>query len=185
MAAAPKRPPVDSAEVEALFRSHYEELLRYLSRITGDPDRAADAAQEAFRRMLRSPPRHENPRGWLYRVATNIVREKARTRARRRQLLEEQPWSVTPPAPRTPEDELARRRRADAVRSALEELRERDRAILLMREEGFTHREIAEAVGTTTASVGTLVARALDRLARALESPRTSPDTPPNGRNDE
>jgi DNA-directed RNA polymerase specialized sigma24 family protein len=37
-----------------------------------------------------------------------------------------------------------------------------------MREEGFTHREIAEAVGTTTGSVGTLIARALDRLAERL-----------------
>jgi DNA-directed RNA polymerase specialized sigma24 family protein len=37
-----------------------------------------------------------------------------------------------------------------------------------MREEGFTHREIADAVGTTTKSVGTLIARALDRMAGAL-----------------
>jgi len=40
--------------------------------------------------------------------------------------------------------------------------------VLLMREEGFAHREIAEAVGTTTASVGTMIARALDKLARLL-----------------
>ena len=51
--------------------------------------------------------------------------------------------------------------RASAV---LDALSERDRAILLMREEGFKHREIAEAVGTTTKSVGTLIARALDRV---------------------
>jgi DNA-directed RNA polymerase specialized sigma24 family protein len=37
-----------------------------------------------------------------------------------------------------------------------------------MREEGFSHREIAQAVGTTTGSVGTMVARALDKLSAAL-----------------
>jgi DNA-directed RNA polymerase specialized sigma24 family protein len=37
-----------------------------------------------------------------------------------------------------------------------------------MREEGFAHREIAEALETTTGSVGTLLARALDRLASRL-----------------
>jgi DNA-directed RNA polymerase specialized sigma24 family protein len=37
-----------------------------------------------------------------------------------------------------------------------------------MREEGFAHREIAEAVDTTTGSIGTIVARALDKLAAEL-----------------
>jgi DNA-directed RNA polymerase specialized sigma24 family protein len=46
-----------------------------------------------------------------------------------------------------------------------------------MREEGFAHREIAEAVGTTTGSVGTLIARALDRLAQQL--PLDAEDGPP------
>jgi DNA-directed RNA polymerase specialized sigma24 family protein len=38
-----------------------------------------------------------------------------------------------------------------------------------MREEGFAHHEIAETVGTTTKSVGTMIARALEKLARHLE----------------
>jgi DNA-directed RNA polymerase specialized sigma24 family protein len=45
----------------------------------------------------------------------------------------------------------------------------------LLREEGFTHREIAEQVSTTTKSVGTLIARALDRVSKvALTPERTS-----------
>jgi DNA-directed RNA polymerase specialized sigma24 family protein len=35
--------------------------------------------------------------------------------------------------------------------------------------EVFSHREIAEAVGTTTGSVGTMIARALDKLATRLQ----------------
>ena len=50
----------------------------------------------------------------------------------------------------------------------LDALNEKERTMLLMREEGFTHREIAEAVGTTTKSVGTMVARALRKLASEL-----------------
>jgi DNA-directed RNA polymerase specialized sigma24 family protein len=37
-----------------------------------------------------------------------------------------------------------------------------------MREEGFSHKEIADAVGTTTGSVGTLIARALLKFADAV-----------------
>jgi DNA-directed RNA polymerase specialized sigma24 family protein len=39
-----------------------------------------------------------------------------------------------------------------------------------MREEGFAHHEIADAVGTTTGSVGTMIARALNKLAGELAS---------------
>ena len=70
-----------------------------------------------------------------------------------------------------PEDPAARVVRDEErrmVRGALAELSEKERAVLLMREEGFAHREIAEAVGTTTGSVGTMIARALDKLARRL-----------------
>ena len=46
------------------------------------------------------------------------------------------------------------------------------RLVLLMREAGFRHRESAEAVGTTTKSVGTMIARALRKLA-AQATPTT------------
>jgi RNA polymerase sigma factor (sigma-70 family) len=58
--------------------------------------------------------------------------------------------------------------RVRRVHAALARLSTRDRTVLLMREEGFAHREIAEAVDTTTGSIGTIVARALDKLAAEL-----------------
>jgi DNA-directed RNA polymerase specialized sigma24 family protein len=62
------------------------------------------------------------------------------------------------------------------VRRALAALSERDRTALLMREEGFSHEEIAAAVGTTTKSVGTVVARALRKLAAELPLPLDGED---------
>ncbi len=47
-----------------------------------------------------------------------------------------------------------------AVRRALDGLDARDRELLLMREEGFSYREMAEALDIPEASVGTLLARA-------------------------
>ena len=76
---------------------------------------------------------------------------------------------VPQPEP-NPEAAAIRSERAACVRTALAALSEKERSVLLMREEGFKHREIAEAVGTTTQSVGTLVARALDKLAGQLAS---------------
>lgn len=156
-------------DIEQLFHDHHASLLRYLLRLTGDLDAAQDAAQEAFVRLAERPPRGDQPRAWLFTVATNVVRKRANTRRRRRVLLESAPSRV--PAPQVPADPAAlfeaneRRRR---VRAALDQLTLRERTVLLMREEGFTHREIALAVGTTTGSVGTLIARSLDRLALQL-----------------
>lgn len=154
-----------------LFEAHYDELRRYLVRLTGDPGVAEDASQEAFIRLVeRLPDEAENPRAWLYTVATNAARDTLRERTRRGRLLREKADRVPRPRPRPdPSEELGRRETRRRVRRALDRLPERDRTMLLMREEGFRHREIAEAVGTTTKSVGTMIARALEKLARELE----------------
>ena len=154
----------------ALFAAHHAPLVRYLTRLTGDGDAAADAAQEAFVRLIARPPADAaEPRAWLFTVATNVVRETGRTRGRRERLLAAAPDRA--PMGDAPRDPLAAAEAGDqraAVRAALATLSEKERRALLLREEGFAHREIAEAVGTTTGSVGTLLARALDKLALAL-----------------
>jgi RNA polymerase sigma-70 factor (ECF subfamily) len=156
-------------DATALFREHHAPLVRYLVRLTGDPDLAADAAQEAFARLVSHPPRDERPRAWLFTVATNVVRATANRANRRRRLLEGGvARAPAADAPERPDEGLERSERRHAVRAALDSLAEKERTVLLMREEGFAHREIAEAVGTTTGSVGTLIARALDKLAERL-----------------
>jgi RNA polymerase sigma factor (sigma-70 family) len=148
---------------------HHPELYRYLVGLTGDADLAADAAQETFTRLLEKPPSGDRHRAWLFTVATNVVRAWSNRRKRRGELLgddlERAAISDPPPGPdaRAESNELRQ-----VVRNALDDLSEKERTVLLMREEGFSHREIAEAVGTTTGSVGTMIARALDKLAETL-----------------
>jgi RNA polymerase sigma factor (sigma-70 family) len=158
-----------TADAAQLFDEHHASLFRYLLRLTGDADLAHDAAQEAFTRYVLKPPRNEQPRAWLFTVATNVVRAWANTRQRRRTLLAggAARAPVADPTPDPEQAALAEERRV-AVRRALDTLSDRERSVLLMREEGFTHREIAAAVGTTTGSIGTMIARALDKLAVAL-----------------
>lgn len=159
---------VDSA---ALYREHNEALVRYLTNLTGDRDSAADAAQEAYVRLLSQPPQHgDNLRAWLYTVATNVVRDgwkKQQTALRLVQNADNVPTPAPAPDPHALVEQQERRQLAKRV---LKKLSLRDRTVLLMREEGFSHKEIAEAVETTTKSVGTLVARALRKFAHELES---------------
>ena len=157
-------------DVASLFADHHASLFRYLARLTGDPDLAEDAAQEAFVRLVERPPTPDNMRAWLFRVGTNAARLSARTGGRRRRILEGAPERApVGDAPLLPDAAAEQQEVRAKVRDALSQLPERDRVMLLMREEGFSHREIAEAVGTTTGSVGTMIARALARLAPILQ----------------
>lgn len=157
-----------------LFEQHHGALFRYVMRLTGDVDAAHDAVQETFTRLIARPPRHDNPRAWLFTVATNIVRASVNRNARQRELLVAHAERAPVPAALPQPDESALQSEdIRRVRAALDVLPERERVILLMREEGFTHREIAQAVGTTTGSVGTMIARAMDRLAMLLPLDRS------------
>jgi RNA polymerase sigma factor (sigma-70 family) len=141
-------------------------LYRYLVRLSGDADVAADAAQEAFVRLLERPPAGTAERAWLFKVGTNYVLDGRRTAARRERLLGGRADHAMGDSPRDPQSTLEADERRRVVLTALARLSDKERVAILMREEGFAHREIAEAVGTTTGSVGTLLARALTRLAR-------------------
>jgi RNA polymerase sigma-70 factor (ECF subfamily) len=153
-----------------LFAAHHAALRRYVARFAGDPDLAEDVVQETFIRLAQHPPTDPTGiRGWLFTVATNLARDALKIRGRRQRLLADRGnWDDQVDPASDPAEALEREEARERVRRALSELSEKERILLLMREEGFKHREIAEAVGTTTASVGTLIARALVKLAGRL-----------------
>jgi RNA polymerase sigma factor (sigma-70 family) len=157
-------------DVERLYQKHSLELFRFLHRFCGDQEAAADAVQETFLKLLeRRPPRGDRIRGWLFRVGCNLVMDVGRTRRRRLRLLESDPVSLpVAAAPPDPEVELERKERRKEVRMALEALKPRDRMVLLMGAEGFTHREIAEAIDVNPKAVGSILNRAQAKLAAAL-----------------
>jgi RNA polymerase sigma factor (sigma-70 family) len=141
------------------------ELRRYVHRLTGDPDVAEDVAQEAVLRLVRAQEEAEvrAPRAWLYRTATNMVRDQARHDAMRRR----RPVPVDTDTAPTPEQDFERAETIRQVRDALARIPPRDRELLILRESGFRYREIAGVIGVQTQSVPVLAARALERFRRA------------------
>jgi RNA polymerase sigma factor (sigma-70 family) len=156
-------------DAQRLFDDHAAALYRYLVRLTGDPDLAADGVQGAFLRVIEGRAQRDIERAWLFKVATNLVLEELRANSRRARLAKDNvhrfPVGDMPPDPHERMESLERHERAF---KALGVLSDKERSAVLMREEGFSHNEIANAVGTTTGSVGTLIARALLKFADAV-----------------
>jgi RNA polymerase sigma-70 factor (ECF subfamily) len=148
-------------QVAALFRAQHQRLFRLLHRMSGDPDLAADIAQEAFVRMYSRGSLPGSPEGWLVTVALNLFRNERTTGARRRQLMTpHRAAGVLGDAPPTPAQSLDAAETENRVRQALHNLPERDSALLLMRAEGYSYREMAAVLGFNESSLGTLLARA-------------------------
>jgi len=160
-------------DVDRLFREYHAPLVRYLTRRLGDRDWAEEVAQETFLRALRQDGLR-NERAWLFAVATNLVRDGARQESRRRRHLEllRAEAEAAPRMVESPDSAMERAEDAAAARRALEQLAERDREALLMREEGLSYPEIAEALGLSVGSMGTTLARARRRLVVAFEGLR-------------
>jgi RNA polymerase sigma-70 factor (ECF subfamily) len=152
---------------EALYDTVYPSLFRYCNRLTGDPDQAEDLAQEAFFRLLDrgAEGTEAGLRSWLFMVATNLVRDRSRTKETRRRILAGFPPPENIPGP---DRDLARAEDIARVRKALDVLSERDKEMLLLRQEGFSYKEIAEVAKVSHRSVGTILARALQRFAEEM-----------------
>lgn len=138
------------------YREHAPVLLRYLRRLT-DRDSAEDLLQDTFERATRAgrSPAGSELRPWLYRIATNLVVD----RARRRRLLSFVPFSGREAGGGSAFDSTA-----DAVKRALAAIPSEQAAVLVLRlHEGFSRAEIAGLLQVSERTVK-------DRLERGRQS---------------
>jgi RNA polymerase sigma-70 factor (ECF subfamily) len=161
---------LDEAAFSSLYRGASRALWSYVYRVTGNAADADDIVQEAFLRLLRTDlgPTEEDRRRYLYRVASNLVVDRWRSRKRRHQH-EEQSVSAAVDG-----GGLASGSSADAnkdVARTFAELTSRERALLwLAYVEGESHEEIAASLGLGRGSIKVLLFRARRRLRDLLKA---------------
>jgi RNA polymerase sigma factor (sigma-70 family) len=134
----------------AIFERYHQPLYRYCAAIVGDSQDAQDALQNTMLKVLRALPgeaREIKLKPWLYRIAHNESIEVLRRRRDTRELGAE---LVAPGPPLA--DELSVRERLRQLLSDLDQLPERQRGALVMRElAGLDFDGIAAALGTSPA----------------------------------
>src|SRR5579862_7522353 len=77
----------DAAAAEELFTGVYPVLAGWVRRLVGDDDTAHEIASEAFVRLLARWAMVQHPRGYLYMIATNLIRDHWRTTDREGRAL--------------------------------------------------------------------------------------------------
>jgi RNA polymerase sigma-70 factor (ECF subfamily) len=154
-----------------LFLALREPLAYYLASLGADQAEAEEVVQEAFLRLFRhlaAGAPDNNLRGWVFRVAQNLVRDRRRGWHHRHvDRLEDRPDAAKASDPgATPEERLLQNERLSLVRTAFGALPERQRRCLHLRAQGLRYREIAEVLGVSLTTVADLVRDGLARLER-------------------
>lgn len=173
-----------SADFDAFFTRYERALYTHLRRLLPSEEVAVEIAQEAFFRPwthFAEIQRYDRPEAWLYRVATNLAISSLRRRqpVRLSQLLgsrsaqdeygePDESMSDLLTAPLDIEEQTAER---DAISRVLQRLSERERAALLLRAvQGFSHEEIAAALGVSAAYARQIVARGREHFRQFYDA---------------
>ncbi|MCF7980720.1 MAG: RNA polymerase sigma factor [Pseudomonadales bacterium] len=144
--------------VEALFNKYRNPLLHYLTRLLDSSEDATELLQETYIRLLEQKNLEHleaNERAYLFKIATNLVRDKsrrdkARQRHRHEPFVEDQQNQEIVPITTQLDWYLA----LESLKSIIHELSPRGRRIFILhRFKHMTYKEIANLLGITTRTV--------------------------------
>jgi len=149
------------AEFEAFYLLTARTLHGYLCRIAGDPATADEVLQETYIRMLNAPPMGELPRkAYLYKTATNLLRDRWRKQKREQKLWEMNEFTEHVHQNLNLPLDMA---------SVFDRLSAQERAILwLAHDEEMSHKEIGAILGVKEKSVRVMVFRAREKAKELL-----------------
>ena len=158
-------PAMDEESFRLFYNRTARPLRAYLSASLHDRSLADDILQESFLRFLRadlpSGMEDEHRKNYLFRIATNLMRDHYRARKGAAPLSEA--LSRAKPA-----EDLAQR---GDMQRIMKELKPRDRELLwLAYVEQFSHREIGSMIGAKTESIRSMLARARQSLGDLLRA---------------
>jgi RNA polymerase sigma-70 factor (ECF subfamily) len=164
--------------VEDLVSLYFLELntpvFRYLSYACRHHGDAEEITQEVFLRLYRSlkaQEQIENVRHWTFRVARNLMIDRAKRLKRRAprecELSAEISDAIRDPLP-TPEETLLTATREASVQVAVRDLTSIQQRCVQLRAEGFMLREIAEMLDMDVRRVAEAIQRGVKNIQRAI-----------------
>jgi len=156
---------------ERIMQRHEREIMRYLLRASGNREDAADLFQDTWLHAYRAYPRLQpksDIRPWLYAIAINLCRNRARDGARRARVIV--PDNMDFSAGNTAGKHYRSRDENDGyaavyLREMIADLPTKQRAAVQLRYfAGLDYAEIASAIGCSEESARANVSQAMKKL---------------------
>jgi RNA polymerase sigma-70 factor, ECF subfamily len=142
--------------IELVYREHGARMWRAVFLASGSREVADDAVAEAFAQVLRRGPAVHDPAGWVWRVIFRLAAGELKERGRVERFESESVAGSPDPF-------------VD-LWWVLARLPPKQRASVVLADyAGWSHREIAKALGSSVSAVGVHVHRARKRLRVLLE----------------
>jgi RNA polymerase sigma-70 factor, ECF subfamily len=158
----------DASAQRLLYDTHVDRVYRLIFRLTGRTDMARELTQDTFVRAFAGLHdfRGESALGtWLHTIAVSVTLNEMKRvkRASAREAPLDEALAISRSAPSS--DPILKQRLATAIAA----LPDGCRAVFVMHDvEGFTHEEIAEALGVTAGTSKAQLSRSRGKLRLAL-----------------
>lgn len=172
-----------SASFDILVERYKIRLFNYLFRLVSNRDEAEEIAQEAFVKAYIHADKYKTIAKfstWLYTIATNLVRNKMRSKSRKPTILslwskgrydgeEEKPIDIID-AGRSPEEQMNDSELSDIINQAIEKIPDKYRTSFVLREiNQLSYEEIAAVTGLKLGTVRSRINRARNCFRQIVE----------------
>lgn len=162
----------DKNAFDEIVERHRRAVYQVCYRFVNNHEDASDLAQETFVRAWKGLAAFKGESAlstWLYRIAVNVCLNRVSARRLEVEPLDSDRFVDT--RTELPGASLFRQERADAVRQAIAELPEKQRATLILRAyHEMSHQEIADVLGSSVGAVKANFFHALANLKKILGS---------------
>lgn len=160
----------EKEDVNKLTDLYAAPLRRYFLRQGCKAQDVDDLVQEVFFRIVRLGKLNsiDNPGGYAFKIAANLLKDKARRRRTQSEDLHK-PFDdlVHGSDIISPERQLSDRQSLDALKTSLQSLPDKTlRVFLLHRFEGLKYREIADVLELSVSAVEKHMMKALQKIAK-------------------
>jgi RNA polymerase sigma-70 factor (ECF subfamily) len=169
----------DQEAFEELYRRYGDRIASYLYRCLGDVHEAEELCQETFARVwiraAQCDTSRGRARGWIYQIATNLVRSRWR-RSQRSPFVDfpdaperdvgTEPRKQSPPSPG---EDIILEQTGEIVQDTIKELKPEHRMVIILKYfEGMKIREIAPVAGCSEGTVKSRLHHGLRYLGEKL-----------------
>ena len=150
---------------EEIYAENHVAIYRVAKKMIGDGDAVSDILQDVFIdyfNKMNNGNEIRHPKSWLYRATFNKCIDTIRKQKRFQNIETLKEFAVE-------QESSEKHDLKNAVTIALSKLKPRDRMLAVLYSEGLSYKEMAEATGIRSVSIGKLLSRTLEKLEMNLK----------------